>query len=134
MRMDLEVVDNDFNLAGDHVEGTPIGRLQLGETIGTEFSADLRARLDAISCQSDKDCQGGFICGVEAQTLNTCEADFSCKAPIGARIAGERCVDNAQCASGVARQPVFRCLHRRHRLPNRKSLCRRCGRVGFLKA
>jgi len=101
MRMELEVVDNDFNLAGDHVEGTPIGQLQLGDTIGTEFSADLRARLDAIGCRSDKDCDGGFICGVEAQTLNTCEADFSCKAPIGARIAGERCVDNAQCASGA---------------------------------
>ena len=68
MRMELEVVDNDLNLRGDHVEGTPIGRLQLGDTVGTEFSADLRARLDAIGCQSDKDCQGGFICGVEAQT------------------------------------------------------------------
>ena len=45
MRMELEVVDNDLNLRGDHVEDTPIGRLQLGDTIGTEFSADLRARL-----------------------------------------------------------------------------------------
>jgi len=101
MRMDLEVVDNDLNLRGDRVEGTPIGHLQLGDSIGTEFTSDLRASLDGSSCQSDKDCSGGFVCGVEAQTLNTCEAAFACKAPVGSRVAGERCVDNAQCASGA---------------------------------
>ena len=75
MRMELEVVDNDLNLRGDHVEGTPIGRLQLGDTVGTG-SADLRARLDAIGCQSDK--AAGGLSVVLRHKRHTCEADFSC--------------------------------------------------------